>query len=222
MLNKSKGNMYGFLNMTWNSISGECEFSCVYCYMKVFKLKPMHFNEKEMKRDLGKDNFIFVGSGIDMFAPSVPKEWIEDTLEVCQKFDNTYLFQSKNPERFLEFLDKFPPKSIFGTTIETDDTKLSAQVSKAPINVFRSIAIQKVRDTGRRIMISAEPVLDFDVAKFAAMLIAIRPEFISIGADSKNHNLPEPSKEKILELIEIIEGHGIKVIRKDNLKRLLK
>ena len=54
---------------------------------------------------LGEGNFIFVGSSTDEWAANVPSEWIVQVLDYCDGFDNSYLFQSKNPARFLEYLD---------------------------------------------------------------------------------------------------------------------
>ena len=34
MLNESKGNMYGFITNTWNSIKGKCYHDCSYCHPK--------------------------------------------------------------------------------------------------------------------------------------------------------------------------------------------
>ena len=99
-LNKSKGNMYDFVTHTWNTVKGKCYHDCSYCYMKKWgKLNDVRFDEKELKTDLGKDNFIFVGSGCDMFAESIPDEWIKKTLKHCGLYeDNQYLFQTKNPK----------------------------------------------------------------------------------------------------------------------------
>ena len=57
-LNKSTGNMYEFITHTWNTIKGECPHGCSYCYMKRWgKQQPVHFDEKELKTDLGIGNF---------------------------------------------------------------------------------------------------------------------------------------------------------------------
>ena len=98
-LNVSKGNMYEFVNKTWNTVKGECFHDCSYCYMKRWKnLKPIRFDEKELKTDLGNGNFIFVGSSCDMWAKNIPEDWIQRTLEHCSKYDNSYFFQTKNPQ----------------------------------------------------------------------------------------------------------------------------
>lgn len=138
-LNKQKGNMYPFITHTWNPIRGKCPHDCAYCYMKAFPQPELHFAEKEMETNLGSGNFIFVGSSTDMWALEVPSNWILAALNRCCTFDNRYLFQSKNPQRFLEFINEFPPRVILSTTIETNREYL---VSKAP-NVFERLKALK-------------------------------------------------------------------------------
>ena len=81
-LNKVSGNMYDFVTHTWNPIKGICPHACSYCYMKDINKrykkqpKPLHLDEKELKTNLGSGNTIFVGSSCDMWAESVPVEWI--------------------------------------------------------------------------------------------------------------------------------------------------
>ena len=61
-----------------------------------------------------------------------------------------------------------------------------------------------------------------DVAEFVQLIEYIHPKFVSIGADSKNSNLPEPKKEKIVRLIELL-NKTTEVRTKKNLEeRLLK
>jgi len=63
-------------------------------------------------------------------------------------------------------------------------------------------------------------IMDFDIREFKMMLMNIRSDFVSIGADSKGHNLPEPSREKLLELIEWLKTITEVKIKK-NLNRIL-
>ena len=65
-----------------------------------------------------------------------------------------------------------------------------------------------------------EPIMDFDLGILVGWMKQIQPQWISIGADSKGHNLPEPSSEKVLDLITALK-QDFKVILKKNLKRLL-
>jgi len=213
MLNKQKGNMYPWVTHTWNVIKGKCFHDCEYCYMKRFPQKKIRFDEKEMKTDLGSGNTIFVGSSCDMFAEGLPGYWIIRILNHTISYpDNTYLFQSKNPQRFFDHI--MPRNVILATTIETNR---DYKVSKAPSVIIRGHAMQKVRT---KKMISIEPILDFDVDIFLGMLSIIQPDFVSIGADSKGHGLPEPDKEKLEEFITKLKKFT-EVKTKNNLERLL-
>lgn len=218
MLNKQKGNMYAFVTHTWNPITGKCIHDCVYCYMKVFPQKEIHLNNKALIDDLGSGNFIFIGSSTDMFAENVPKEWIESVLQKCANYDNIYLFQSKNPERFFEFNPRYPKNTIFGTTIETN--RDTSTISKAPSVHQRTQAMLKAREQGFKTMVTIEPILDFDIEPLVRLLKLCKPEWVNIGADSKHHKLPEPSKEKIEQLIKELSVFT-QVKPKDNLKRLM-
>ncbi len=214
-LNKQKGNMYGFVTHTWNVIKGKCPHNCSYCYMKKFPQSELHFDEKELKTNLGENNYIFVGSSCDMFADDVSDEWIEKVLKHCDKYSqNTYLFQTKNPQRFHKFNSLFPLNTILGTTIETNRLGFNYNAPKVYdrqywIGCFASI----------KTMVTIEPIMDFDLDILVNWIKDIEPEFVNIGADSKGHNLPEPSWEKIQSLIKELEKFT-KVNLKENLKRL--
>jgi hypothetical protein len=71
-------------------------------------------------------------------------------------------------------------------------------------------------------MVTIEPIMDFDLEAMKSALDRMRPHVVTIGADSKGHNLPEPSAEKVLQLIDWIQNQGIKIVSKQNLDRLLK
>ena len=219
-LNKSKGDMYSWASHTWNPLAGECSHDCLYCYVHDLKRFPAlatkysgapRLVERELKTNLGEGNFIFVGSATDMFAASVPGELISRILAHCKKFDNTYLFQSKNPARFLDF--DFPMNTYLGTTLESNR---DYGFSNAPIPFDRALDFQAHLPK----MVSIEPIMDFDLEDFATMIAVIAPEFVSIGADSKKNNLPEPPREKIEALLDAL-GKFTTVKSKANLSRLL-
>jgi len=180
-------------------------------------LKPVRLEEKELKNDLGTGNFIFVGSSCDMWAQNIPISWIEKTLEHLSKFDNKYLFQSKNPERFLEFK---LPKSVLCTTIESN-IFYSEIMRKSPTPYMRAKYMQVLSKCGFQTYLTIEPIMDFTLKPMLELIEMISPEQINIGANTSNIQLPEPPKEKILALIAGIEAMGIIVHKKSNLKRLL-
>ena len=214
-LNISKGNMYEFVTHTWNTIKGECYHDCSYCYMKRWgKLKSVHFDEKELKTDLGKGNFIFVGSSCDMWAQNIPDEWIFKTLCHCNKYEeNSYLFQTKNPCNIRRIL---VPNSNVCVTLETN-RYYSDIMMNCPTPQQRTEQMQLIRHP---LYITIEPIMDFDLPKFIEMLKKCEPIQVNIGADSGRNGLPEPSKEKLLELISELQKFTI-IHKKNNIKRII-
>lgn len=211
---KTSGNMYPFVDYTWNPIKGKCKMGCSYCYVPHTRAKRFYegepyLSEKELKTNLGDGNFIFVGSMNDIWGDWIPSEWITKILKHCQKYNNKYLFQSKNPERFLEFKNGYMPSfCVWGTTCECDSIK----------SILR---IGDLKELNATTMISIEPIMKIKSIKSLVSWIKIlNPSFVVIGADSKGHNLSEPSSKEIKSLINQLSWFT-KVISKDNLKRLL-
>lgn len=62
--------------------------------------------------------------------------------------------------------------------------------------------------------------MDFHLEHFVRLIRRCKPEQVNIGADSGGHNLPEPSKEKLQQLISEIEQFTT-IHNKKNLTRLL-
>lgn len=223
-LNKPSGQMYpGFY--TWNPITG-CEYNCKYCYLHNKRLNlnmTPRLVEQRFKDNLSKYGpiSIFVGSSGDGWAGHIPTEWISRTLEYCKRFsDNTYLFQTKNPARFIPFANEFPPHTILTTTIETDSIKYD--LSKAPLPQIRKIAFKAVSlrsERQYRTMVSVEPILAH-TERFGAFLLDIGADIYSIGADSKRSGLEEPVAYAIGELVRQLEDGGKEVRLKANLRRI--
>jgi protein gp37 len=221
---KAKGEMYSWVSHLKNYLAGECPFQCAYCCVGDMKKKFPNVNKKysgkpmliesELKENMGSGKIIFVQNNSDLFADSIPKEWIFRILAHCNLYpENTYLFQSKNPKRFHDFISLFPNKTILGTTLESNrDFKLT----KAPEASQRADAM---RDIKLKKMISLEPICEFDLPILVGWIKLINPDFVSIGADSKKHNLIEPSREKVDELIKELEEFT-EVKTKSNLGRL--
>lgn len=225
-LNIVKGNMYGFVTHIWNAIKGQCPHSCTYCYMsKRGKLNPARLDGKELRTDLGRGNTIFVGSSCDMWAEEIPSDWIGLTLLRCQKhWENHYFFQSKNPSRFLDFTSGIfnfhhLAKSVtFCTTIETNRIYPAMGNTCSPeIRATFMGALSSLFPTH----LTIEPVLDFDLDELLKLIAKCKPIQVNIGADSKGCKLPEPSAEKLNNLIVELNNMVPKVYLKPNLKRLL-
>lgn len=207
--------------VTWNGMYGICSQGCTYCYNRLHwnKWGKMRLNERTLKENLGSGKFIFVGSSCDMFADDVPSKWIYRVLEHCGKFNNRYLFQTKNPSRLFFFLDQhaFPEDCVLGITLESN--RNYPEISKAPSQKERLRLM--IYYTYHQKMISIEPILDFDLNEFVRFIRDIAPEYVSIGANTnRSVKLPEPSPKKVNALIEELKKFT-KVKVKDNLKRLM-
>ena len=146
-MKKATGNMYNFVDYTWNPIKGKCIHDCKYCYMKQWGVQSdLCLVGNELKVELGRDNYIFVCSGTDMFAVNIPDAWIMAVLSHCSKFSNKYLFQTKDPTRILlQYEDHLPKDSVVGTTIETNREDLIKSVSDAPKVEERAISLSHIR-----------------------------------------------------------------------------
>jgi DNA repair photolyase len=225
LLNKQTGNMYLFADWTWNPIRGRCPFGCKYCFMKrIWHLMEvqgasldMRLEREVLMDDLTDKGVIFVGSSTDMWHNLVRWEGIEAVLTACRsRPENVYLFQSKNPGRFRMFHEVLPPSTILGTTLETN--RLMTDISEAPPPRERAKNLATINWKTK--MVSIEPIMDFDEDVFLEWLKAIRPNFISIGADSQKSGLPEPSADKVERLIAGCKAFS-KVHLKDNLRRIL-
>lgn len=231
MIKKSEGNMYqGWVTHTKSYLCGECEHRCSFCYVQAMAKRfptlkarytgPITLDEKELAEPLGSGRTIFIEHMSDLFAEAVPPGIITAVLKRCGEFPgNTYVFQTKNPERYFEWLWLLPAKSILGTTIETNRW-MPDIMSDAPPPVTRFNAMSDLPKGWKR-FVTIEPVMALEVEVMVAWLLEIRPDFVNIGADSKRCGLPEPPAWKIRELIDRLEKAGIEVRQKPNLNRLL-
>jgi len=222
-LNKAGGNMYDWITNTGNVIKGVCPHGCEYCYMKRIgggKQKPLHFDEKELSIKMPSGLFIFVGSSCDMWADAIPSEWITRILVHCAAYENKYLFQTKNPARFLQ--DPFSPIEVplrlldwvACTTIETN--RMYPQMGNAPSPHARAEAMSRLAVTK---YVTIEPIMDFDLGVMVELIRRCNPEQVNIGADSGRNNLPEPPYEKVLELVAELSKFTV-ISKKKNLARL--
>ena len=225
-LNKSKGNMYGFVTHTWNPIKGTCPHGCEYCYMKRILARsggdrPQRLVESELSipRDSPKDKYIFVGSSTDAWAEAVPQEWLDKVYDAINTYDATYLLQSKNPGRFVADLDRIPNHTWIGTTIETNRPGYSYNAPTQRDRLEQIVKIKGLRPD-IRILLTAEPVISFDRDDYLDMILSASPDMFAIGADSGRNGLDEPTRDDVEWLVESIRSVGVKIYIKKNLNRI--
>ena len=229
-MNKQKGDMYDFVKYTTNPIKGPCEHDCIYCYMRRVNAfngsnERLHLDLNELYANHGSGNSFMMGSNTDTHAASVPTGWIKCMYDKCLMHeDNTYLFQSKNPGRFLEEeLMKHPlmqekDRITFVTTIESNREH---NVSKAPCIEERVKAMVKLKELGYKVAVTIEPIMQFDNDELASMIREIQPSQVNRGSNSdRTVVLPEPTREEIIDLIHELRRFTNVIIKK-NCRRVL-
>ncbi len=229
-MNKKNGNMYDFITHTSNPIKGLCPHECSYCYMRaIFRHyhgdETLRLDEYELKVNYGKNKFIFLGTSTDMFADAVPTEWILQVYDKCLQYpENKYLLQSKNPGRVLEPqlinhpLMQLKDRICFATTIESNR---DYPISKAQSMTERADAMAQLQAMGFPVMVTIEPIMDFDHEELVEMLKKIKPFQVNIGCNtSKEIKLPEPTRDQIYALVQELSTFT-NVELKSNSKRIL-
>ena len=128
------------------------------------------------------------------------------------------MFQTKNPNRVKEYKKLLPKSSIITTTIESN--RFYPEIMhEAPTPKDRADAMNYLSKY-LKTFVTIEPIMDFDLGEFVKILKKCNPSQINIGADTGRNNLPEPSKEKVKQLIDEINGFTT-IHNKNNLKRML-
>ena len=229
-LQKTKGHMYPWVSHTHSHLGGECPHKCVYCYVDHFPFgRPQKYQgelrliEKEFSVNYGSGKTIFIENCNDLFANKIHPQFIERILHHCNMYpENTYIFQTKNPQMYSHPLSKIyqdmPPLSVAGATIETN-RYYPEIMGNAPKPEDRLLGINKL-PMSFPTFLTIEPILDFDLDIFSKWIRQINPNFVNIGADSKKHSLPEPTPDKIHGLIAKLNEYGIEIREKHNLQRL--
>jgi len=184
---------------------------CEYCYTFIPHSHPERLQilkkalpDKQGKIGKGlpittKDEFIWINSSGDItFAD---ESLMCEILEIIKKITNrTFFFQTKDPKCFNKY--DFPKNSILCITLETDKDEGYAQISKAPMPTKRFNDFCDIEHAKKRVTI--EPIIEFNNDMFIDMLKELQPEIVTIGYDSKNCGLPEPSLKDTMELCKEI------------------
>lgn len=222
------GNMYRFISHTINQLRGECLHKCAYCSCeKLFRYPVIRekysgmpsLDKKAVNENLGEGNFIFMVAQSDLFAEGVSDEIKTAVIKQANKYDNNYLWQTKNPEGMIKFEYLMPFKSTVCITLESNRW-YPKFMGNTPNPVDRVLSFFKLVRFAK--MITVEPIMAFDLKEFASLIRLINPISVNIGANTNPKvKLPEPSKEEILDLIAELETFT-KVNKKENLQRLLK
>jgi DNA repair photolyase len=204
--------MFDVISKTWNPVIG-CLHSCSYCWARRLaetRLKNLEkykdgFVPKLVDKELRKkfhDHFVFVSDMGDLFGEWVPAEWIAKVLAaIKQSPHSTFLFLTKNPRKYKDFIGLFPDNVVLGVTLESNREYL---VSKAPSPFDRYRNMADIQFENKVVCI--EPIMDFDLELFAQWIKEIRPAMIYVGYDNYNNRLTNPSATKTAQLIDQLKA----------------
>lgn len=123
-MNKTK---IEWADYTWNPIVG-CKHRCHYCYARALNDRfrfiadweepEMFFERLKEPGKIKKPSRIFVGSMSDIFGKWVSDEWILEIIKVAKwNPQHTFMFLTKNPNRYKQFESLFTENCLLGTTI---------------------------------------------------------------------------------------------------------
>ena len=181
--------------------------------------------QEEFTTNLNEGQRIFVGSSTDMFAENIKSDWIERVSDYCAAYNEDkpqgkhiiYFFQSKNPQRILQFIDHSVFKhAVVLTTLESNRDYPDIMCN-APRIENRVKAMELIAQKGIVTMVTVEPIMDFDTDEFVELIRRCKPRWVNIGKNEKDFILlPEPTIEKTQELIRRLEA--CKEIGKVNIK----
>lgn len=218
------GNMYQFVDETWNPIVGRCSHECAYCYVskRCRNQKDIRLDDKTLYRDLGSGNTIFPVSGSDMFAENVPDLWILQILNRCYAtnsiqpgYKNSFMFQTKNPQRILNYINHpiFKDETTkVCTTIETN--RWYPEMGKAPNPESRADAMEEIASNGIVTMVTAEPLMQFDHDEIVKLIKRCSPQQVYIGRNTNyNVKLPEPTADEVKKMVDEIETFSTVVVK---------
>ena len=169
-----------------------------------------------------KPRNIFVCSMADLFGEWVPDEWIDDVIKATQRaLHHRYLFLTKNPERYGEWLERFEEGRIseldevencwFGASASNN-----AELERANRSRAQWVSIEPIRE---RIETDEDQFMEFNPYTGSELK---RWEWVVIGAETGNSkNKVAPKREWIDDIVDACEDYGTPVFMKESLRTLM-
>lgn len=197
-------------------------------YRGKVKPYPYYFSPTFHRYRLGepqswkKPRNIFVCSMADLFGEWVPDEWIDDVIKATQRaLQHRYLFLTKNPERYGEWLERFEEGRIseldevencwFGASASNN-----AELERANRSSAQWVSIEPIRE---RIETDEDQFMEFNPYTGSERK---RWEWVVIGAETGNSkNKVAPKREWIDDIATACADYGTPVFMKESLRDLM-
>lgn len=195
------------------------EYKCAY----PFSFSPtIHRYRLDEPVRWTKPRTIFVCSMADLFGEWVPDEWIDEAIKATQQaLQHRYLFLTKNPERYAEWLEHFETGGIDGLD-EVSNCWFGASASNN--------AEFERANRSKAIWLSIEPIREH-IHTDEDQFMEFRPydgaeqkrwEWVVIGAETGNHkNKVAPMREWVQEIADCCKFWGTPVFMKESLREIM-
>ena len=115
--------VFPFITKTVNPLGGQCPHHCSYCWRHQLVnrfpvlaeryLGSCWLDESRLEPLNNPDDFIFLCDMTDLMAITVPDRIIEKVLNFVRASKGKFLIQTKNPQRFFDFLYDFKSNIVF-------------------------------------------------------------------------------------------------------------
>lgn len=208
----------------WNPLDFDCRHYCTYC-----PENGKYSHEAALRegwRMIPRLEYaIWVSEDTDLFHDAVPSELISKVLKRAREVRKGYIFCTKNPARFKEFVDEYPPWAYLSTTIESDIDYKNSQ-APPPLQRFKdAMGLKSMHKNSYfsqiEICVCIQPVMEF-TPRFLDLLVELAPNQISIGPEKCGYDTPQPSLQAVTELaialqnripnVEVnVHGRGVKL-----------
>lgn len=169
-----------------------------------------------------KPRNIFVCSMADLFGDWVPDEWIDDVIKATQRaLQHRYLFLTKNPERYGNWLERFEEGRISGLDEVADcwfgaSVSNNAEMERANRSRAMWISIEPIRE---QIETDEDQFMQFEPYTGAEQR---RWEWVVIGAETGNSkNKVVPQRGWIEDIAKVCADFGTPVFMKESLRDIM-
>lgn len=192
---------------------------CIY----PFSFAPtLHRYRLDEPRRWKEPRNIFVCSMAELFGEWVPDAWIDDVIRATQKaLQHRYLFLTKNPERYGEWLERFETGGIDGLDEVANcwfgaSASSNAELERANRSMATWISIEPIREqigTDEGQFMEFEPYTAIERRRW---------DWVVVGAETGNSKSKViPEKEWIDKIVDVCKFYGTPVFMKESLRKLM-
>ena len=169
----------------------------------------------------GPPQLIFIDSMSDLMGHWVPEDQVRTVLQTMPAGGhNVFQMLTKNPRRYLKFLDDLPFNGWVGAS-SAPNFMMGRELTPHQQERYMHVALETltaVRErTGRIVWMSIEP-LSWDVAGIISQYPAL--DWVIVGAASSGRKYFQPDARHVDRLLDALDAQGAAVFFKGNIAGL--